>query len=214
MIKVYIVDDHRVLAEALVDFLNSHPGITCVGAANSAEEAIEQVEEIKPHVILMDIGMPGMNGIDCCKTLIKKDKHLKIIGLSTHMEVSVVKSLFKAGAKGYVSKSANLQEIPIAVEKVYNGQRYIGEIIHHAVMEDLEGEKSSKKINIAFIPRLTQREMEVLDLIAKEFTTEEIAKELFISTNTVQTHRKNLISKFGVRNSVGLVLKALELELI
>lgn len=214
MIQVYIVDDHKILAQALLDFLNTDPEIECVGMDHSGEKAIENIPSVKPDVVLMDIAMPGMNGVECCKALTKIDSELKIIGLSTHMELSVVKSLFKAGAKGYVSKAADLKEIPVAIRKVKQGERYIGAIIRQEFMADMGGEDSGRAMPRGYIPSLTRREKEVLDLIAQEYTTEEIGKELFISVNTVQTHRKNLISKFGVRNSVGLVLKALELELL
>ncbi len=214
MISVYIVDDHKILAQALLDFLNTNPLIECVGMEHSGEKALEKIPPLKPDVVLMDIGMPGMNGVECCKELLKIDDQLKVVGLSTHLEISVVKSLFKAGAKGYVSKAADLREIPVAIEKVSQGERYIGEIIRQEFMAEMGGEHTGREKPKGYIPNLTQREKEVLELIAEECTTEEIGKKLFISVNTVQTHRKNLISKFGVRNSVGLVLKALELELL
>ncbi|NET39159.1 MAG: response regulator transcription factor [Cyanothece sp. SIO1E1] len=214
MINILIVDDHKILAQALVDFLDAQDNMKCIGMLHSAQEAIEQVPTLLPDVILMDIGMPGMNGIDCCKALLKENVELKIVGLSTHMEISIVKRLFKAGAKAYVSKATDLKEIPIAIKKVYNGERYIGEVVRQEFMADLEGQKANKTPSASIIPKLTEREKEVLSLIAQEYTTEEIGQTLFISVNTVQTHRKNLISKFGVRNSVGLVLKALELKMI
>lgn len=214
MIHVFIVDDHKILAQALFDFLNTAPNIECIGMEHSAEKAIEEITRIKPDVVLMDIVMPGMNGVECCRKLMKIDDQLNIIGLSTHMEISVVKSLFKAGAKGYVSKAADLREIPVAIERVNEGQRYIGEVIREEFMAEMGADSAGRKTPKGYIPNLTQREKEVLELIAQECTTEEIGKRLFISVNTVQTHRKNLISKFGVRNSVGLVLKALELRLI
>ncbi len=212
MIDVFIVDDHKILTQALEEFLNGQPDIRCVGVAHSGPEAINKIPLINPEAVLLDIGMPGMNGIECCKELIKINPQLDIIGLSTHIEISVAKKLFKSGAKGYISKAADLLEIPIAIKKVKSGRRYIGAIIGEEFMADLGGEKHNKAVS--YIPNLTQREKDVLELIAQEYTTDEIGKQLFISSNTVQTHRKNLISKFGVRNSVGLVLKALELKMI
>lgn len=214
MIRVFIVDDHKILAQALIDFLDAHPNINCVGVAHSGDEALKAVPEIAPEVILMDIGIPGMNGVECCKALMKANKQLKVIGLSTHTEISVVKSMFKAGAKGYLSKATDLEEIPVAIEKVKQGERYMGKVIRQEFMAEIGGDSTIKDTQKHFIPHLTQREKEVLQLIAQEFTTEEIGNQLFISVNTVQTHRKNLISKFGVRNSVGLVLRALELGLL
>ncbi len=127
---------------------------------------------------------------------------------------SVVKKLFSAGAKGYVSKATGLHEIEEAIQTVYRGDTYIGTIIQHELLSDISGGKSPKKTLSNYIPKLSKREQEVLELIAKELTTEEIGARLFISSNTVQTHRKNLITKFGVRNSVGLIIRAIDLNLI
>lgn len=214
MIRVFIIDDHKILVQALMDYLNTRDGIECMGVAYSGMEAIEKASHIGDAIILMDIGMPGMDGIECCKSLLAINDQFRIIGLSTHMEISIVKKLFKAGARGYVSKAADLSEIPKAIEEVYHGKRYIGEVIRDEYFSSLTNPDAGKPAGSDYIPQLTPREMEVLRLIAEECTTEEIGEKLFISSNTVQTHRKNLISKFGVRNSVGLVLKALELKMI
>lgn len=214
MIRVLIVDDHKILAQALVDYLNSKAHIDCIGMVHSGQEAIEQVPQLQPDVILMDIGMPGMDGVECCKRLMAANDQLRIVGLSTHIEISVAKSLFKAGAVGYVSKTADINEAVTAIERVHDGHRYIGEVIREEYLSELSNEKPRKVSSYRYVPQLTNREIEVLQLIAEELTTEEIGQKLFISSNTVQTHRKNLISKFGVRNSVGLILKALELKMI
>ncbi len=214
MITVLIVDDHKILAQALVDYLNSQDHLQCIGMVHSGEEAIEQIPTLKPDVILMDIGLPGIDGIECCKRLLKQNDQLKIVGLSTHIEISVAKNLFKAGAKGYVSKNADIAEVVTAIDNAHQNQRYIGNIIREAYLSELSNDKPTKTSTYSYVPTLTNRETEVLQLIAEELTTEEIGQRLFISSNTVQTHRKNLISKFGVRNSVGLILKALELGMI
>ena len=214
MIGVFIVDDHKILAQSLMDYLNGKANIECVGMAHAGKEALAEIPLKKPDVILMDIGMPEMDGISCSKALLDENPNLKIIGLSTHREISLVKQLFKAGAKGYVSKHADLGEIQQAIEQVYAGKRYIGQLIREDYLSELSGAETTNASGYTFVPQLTQREQEVLELIAEEFTTDEIAEKLFISKNTVQTHRKNLIHKFAVRNSVGLVLKALELGII
>ncbi|MEM7371390.1 MAG: response regulator transcription factor [Bacteroidota bacterium] len=214
MIRVFIVDDHKILAQALFDYLNTKSNLECIGMAHSGQEAIDTVQNQQADVVLMDIGMPGMDGIQCTKELLQIQSDLTIVGLSTHKEVSIVKNLFKAGAMGFVSKNADLREIHTAIEQVHEGKRYIGEVIREAYLSELSADPAAKPLSSSYIPQLTQRELEVLALIAEECTTEEIAEKLFISKNTVQTHRKHLISKFGVRNSVGLVLKALECKLI
>lgn len=213
MTRIYIVDDHKILSQALFDYLHTQTGFVCVGMAHSAREAISQIPEIQPDVIIMDIGMPEMDGIQCTQILTSAQPQLNIVGLSTHLEISVVKKLFKAGARAYLSKNAGLGEITLAIKKVISGERYIGEVIRKAYLADLSGEETPPPAG-RLIPQLTDREREILILIAEEYTTEEIAEKLFISKNTVQTHRKNLISKFGVRSSIGVIIKALEYKLI
>lgn len=214
MINIYIVDDHKVLSGAIADYLKNYSDIDCIGMAMSAQDALDHIPQSNVDVVLLDIGLPDMNGIECCKRLLKLNPKLKILGLSTHQDVSIVKKLFRAGAMGYLSKATNLDELYQGIVAVYQGEKYMGHVIRNALLLEIQDESISPKTDKYLIPKLTKREKDVLQLIAQEYTTEEIAKELFISKNTVESHRRNLIGKFDVRNSVGLIKKALDFKLV
>ena len=211
MIKVFIIDDHKILLESIVTFLKSKEHIICVGVALTGREGVEKISNIETDIVLMDIGLPDMSGLDCTEILIKNNPEIKIIGLSGYLEISVVKKMFKLGAKGYVSKGCGMEDLFDAIQQVHNGENYVSPSVQSAFLNELSGNLTSK---YTLLPQITKRELEVLNLIKEEFTTSQISDKLFISINTVESHRKNLISKFQVKNAVGLVIKALELNII
>lgn len=211
-IQVLIVDDHKILVSGIQDHFSGVEGIQIAGTAHSGEEALKAVKEVDPDVVLMDIGLPDINGIECTKRIMKTNPTIKVIGLSTYMEISVVKKLLHEGAVGYVSKATEIEHLEEAIRNVHEGQRFLGPEVTQVLMNDFHN--ATLPPPKPLIPKLTNREVEVLALIADEATSQEIGEKLFISINTVESHRKNLISKFGVRNSVGLVKKAMEWGLL
>lgn len=213
MISVFIIDDHQILIDAIANHLGDMPGIEVIGHSTSPITGLERLEDLDPDIILLDISMPEMNGIECAKRIIAFRPDQKIIMLSTHQEVSIIKKVMKLGVLGYVSKATGINTIDEAIRKVSIGEKYLGEHISKAYIEELLN-PNKKSQDLLVIPKLTSREEEVLKMIANERTTQEISKQLFITTNTVETHRRNLISKFQVRNSVGLIKKAIELDLL
>lgn len=213
MITTYIIDDHQILIDAISQHLENVDDIKVIGSSISPVGGLVQVAALSPDIVLLDISMPQMNGVECAQKILDSSPDQKIIILSTHQEVSIIRKVMKIGVLGYVSKATGINTIDIAIRQVCSGEKYLGEHVSKAYMEDLLNPKS-KNSDLSFIPHLTSREEEVLQLIANEATTQEISGKLHISTNTVETHRRNLISKFQVRNSVGLVKKALELDLL
>lgn len=211
-IQVLIVDDHKILVSGIQDHFSQIEGIQIAGTAHNGAEALQAVRTLEPDVILMDIGLPDLNGIECTRRIMKTNPTIKVIGLSTYLEISVVRKLLHEGAVGYISKATEIEYLEEAIRLVHTGERFLGPEITKVMMHDIHN------INLPspkpLIPRLTNREVEVLNLIAQEATSLEIGDTLFISVNTVESHRKNLISKFGVRNSVGLVKKAIEWDLL
>lgn len=210
MIEVLIADDHQVLIEGLEFLLADHPKIRITNIANDGQEVLDILEKQTCDVILMDINMPVMSGLEACKIVKKKYPEIKVIALSTFNKGSFIQQMLKNGASGYLLKNTSRDELIEAIMTVHSGQTYLNSETNQLLLDNLMNKSKSGN----FIPRLTRREKEVLKLISEELTTNEIAKRLFISLNTVETHRRNLISKFSVRNSVGLIRTAMERGLL
>ena len=211
MIRVLIADDHQVLLDGLNTLLDSVEDLIVVGTAQNGQEVIDFVKENEVDVILLDINMPILNGIETCKILSKEYPAVKVLALSMYEKASFIQQMLKNGALGYILKNTGQDELVEAILSVYNDQQYLSKVVSDTLMQSLIGKSAASK---QYIPEMTRREKEVLFLIAKELTTQEISDELHISLNTVETHRKNLLSKFGVRNSVGLIKLALERGLL
>ncbi|QNJ98074.1 response regulator [Constantimarinum furrinae] len=211
MIKVLIVDDHKMVIDGLQLLLKNQQGIEVCGTALTGEEGISQLESVSPDVVLLDINMPGMNGIDTCKKMVQLQPELKIIAISMHKESSLIKLMLGNGAKGYVLKNAGQDEVIEAIQTVYGGKMYLDDTVNEIVVNSVAN-NSSKKTSSPF-PTLSRREKEILELILEEYTTQEIAEKLFISFGTVETHRRNMLIKTGARNTAGLVRISLEYEL-
>ena len=211
MIKVYIVDDHKMVIEGMQLLLKNETDIQVVGNAISGEEAIQHISNTETDGVLLDINMPGINGIETCKALLKMKPDLKIIAISMHKESSLIKLMLSNGAKGYVLKNAGQDEVIKAIHTVLNGEIYLDETVNGIVVNSVVN-GTKKKVQSPF-PTLSKREKEILGLILEEHTTQEIAEKLFISFGTVETHRRNMLIKTGARNTAGLVRIALEYEL-
>ena len=205
MIKLLIADDHQVLIEGLVELLNGFNHITVNHTANNGQQVLEILKDHTIDVILLDINMPVMNGLDACKKIKQKYPDTKVLAMSSLDKGSFIQQMLKNGASGYLLKNTSQDELITAIETVYRGETFINEQTNKILLNSIMNQKP----NEAFIPTLTRREKEVLDLIAKEMTTSEMSEELHISLNTIETHRRNLIQKFNVRNSVGLVREAM-----
>jgi len=210
MIKVLIADDHQVLIEGLQLLLADHPNIQISYTANDGQQVLDILADHTCDVILMDINMPVMSGLEVCKVVKKKYPKIKVIALTTFNKGSFVQQMLKNGASGYLLKNTGREELIEAIISVHEGKTYLNSETNQLLLDNL----MNKSNGSSFIPNLTRREKEVLKLIAEELTTNEIAERLFISLNTVETHRRNLISKFNVRNSVGLIRTAMERGLL
>jgi len=200
-IRVLFVEDHEVFHECMQHLLNQQPKIAMVGAARDGREALDKVAMLRPQVVVMDITMPRLNGIDATRLLRRSHPAVKVIALSNHATRQVVDGMFKAGASGYVLKSEAFKELVQAIERVAAGEAYLS-----PGLKDLE---VGEEVEDVIYTKLTRREREVLQLIADGANTKQIAVELSISTKTVESHRVNLMKKLGVSNPVELALFAL-----
>lgn len=209
MINVCITDDHKMVGEGLKLLLDGHNDIAITNICYSAHELFDFLKSSKPDVILLDINMPELNGIEACKIIKKDYPAIKIIGLSMIAESNLVKLMLKNGADGYLHKNAGKAEITEAIHEVINNRKYISNDITELLIEHTE-----VKISNSPFPKLSRREEQILAMIVDEKTTQEIAETLFISFGTVETHRRNIMIKLGAKNTAGMVRVALEYKLI
>jgi DNA-binding NarL/FixJ family response regulator len=202
-ISVFIVDDHYMVIEGIRSLLQFEKSIEWTGHAHNAASCLGFLHQRQPDVILMDINLPDMSGIDLCKEVKEKYPSVFIIGLSTFNQKSFIQKMMSNGASGYVLKNATQDELMEAITAVAGGKTY---------MSFEAGQTLKKLTNNAIL--LTGREKEVLELIAEGLTNNEIASKLFVSSTTVDTHRKNLLAKFNVKNTAALIRMAVQMQLI
>lgn len=207
MIKVCIADDHAMFVDGIESILKMEENIELIDRCSSGDQVMDMVERNNPQVLLLDINLPEINGIDLSKMISKDHPETKILVLSMYNEESFVTEVLKNGAKGYILKNTDRTELVKAIETLALGENYYSKEVTEVLMNKLlkKNKAPGKRSNSFLIPKISRREKEILALIVKEFTTIEIANTLFISQKTVESHRSNLISKLNVRNTAGLV---------
>jgi DNA-binding NarL/FixJ family response regulator len=202
--KVFIVDDHYMVIEGIRSLLQNEKSIEWMGHATNAGSCLAFLKLQLPDVILMDISMPDKGGIELCKEVKEKHPSVFIIGLSTFNQQSFIQRMMDNGASGYVLKNASQEELMEGIEMVMKGKTYLSD----------EASKALRKNEDDEVPVLTRREKEVLELIAGGMTNNEIAAKLFVSSTTVDTHRKNLLAKLAAKNTAELVRLAFFYKII
>ncbi|HLT25013.1 MAG TPA: response regulator transcription factor [Ignavibacteria bacterium] len=212
-LKVLIADDHKMFRQGVMNILND-TGEVEVTEAESGDELIEKLKTEKPDVILMDINMPGINGIEATKLVKKKYPAIKVMAVSTSDEENYIIEMLKAGAMGYVLKSTGVDELLEAIKVVSRGDSYFCKEASNVILFQLDKIKKSRTQKQETDVPLTDREIEVLKLIAEGLTNKEIGERLFISTRTVDTHRRNLHQKLNIKNAAGLVNYAIKNKLL
>jgi DNA-binding NarL/FixJ family response regulator len=204
-IKLFIVDDHYMVIEGIHSLLQNEMDIEWMGHAMNAASCLAFLQQEKPDVILMDINLPDKSGIDLCGEVKEKYPAIQILGLSTFNQQSFIEKMISNGASGYVIKNATQQELMEAIHTVVKGKQFL------SFDAALALRKPDTQNNT---PVITRREKEVLELITEGMTNNEIARQLFISSTTVDTHRKNLLSKLRAKNTASLVRIATQLKLV
>jgi len=205
MIQVFIVDDHNVVIEGILSLLQNLPGIRVCGNAQTAADCLYFLENNPVDVILMDINLPDLSGLDLCKTVKQINSGIKVIALSTFNQISYINKMIANGASGYLLKNITKEELVQAIHTVMNGGTY-----HSFEVNEIIKTAKKKSENT---PILTKRETDILKLVAEGFTNNQIGEKLFISTDTVDSHRKNLHAKLNVNNTALLVRYAIENDL-
>lgn len=210
-IKIFVIDDHKLFVEGICSLLSDEKRFSLVGCVNSGHEFLNKHLDDDIDVYLIDINMPELSGVELTKYIIEKKPAAKILALTMHEEFEYVERMIKSGASGYVLKSAGLNELSVAIEQVARGHKFFGIEIQEMMFNKLGGKPEIFDNEVKDQqPLLTKREIEILSLIAREYTTSQIADMLFISERTVETHRKNIFSKTKARSIIGLSKYAIQ----
>lgn len=213
-IKVYITDDHKIVVDGLKSIFSDLNGFEVIGSASDGLQCLEDIRSgIRPDVILMDIDMPRMSGIQATEFLKDEFASIKILGLSMHNEQSVIQSLIDAGADGYILKNSDGKELENGIRTVLGNQKFFSTEVTMTLLGQTEEIKSTDSYS-PLLNELTEREIEILKLIAEGYSNKEVGEKLFISHRTVDTHRTNLMRKLDVHNIAGLIKFALKNSLI
>ncbi|MEX0648225.1 MAG: response regulator transcription factor [Balneolaceae bacterium] len=211
-IKVLLVDDHNIVRDGIKLMLKPQAGIDVVAEAKNGNEAFSVLQKMHIDLVVMDINMPEMDGVTATKNIKEKYPDVKILALTMSNDDLHIRQMIQAGASGYIMKSAGRSDLKEAIFTIMDGRHYFSNEATQSIMMDLV--KGKGKSSVPDPIHITDRELEILEYIIKEYTNQEIAEELYISARTVDAHRRNLLQKTGARNTAGLVKYAFQHNLI
>ena len=205
MISVLLTDDHVLVRSGIKRLLEDSKQVNIIGEADSGEDSIRLAQELNPDVIMMDVNMPGIGGVEACRRILQRNPEQKIIVLTVHNEKTFPKRMLEIGAKGYLTKECGVDEMLIAIRQVYNGGAYIApSIAQQLALSLLPGNENNP------IDRLSRREFQVMLMISHGLTNAEISDKLCLSPKTISTYRLRLLDKLGAQNEVDLIKIAVE----
>lgn len=213
-IRIFLVDDHDMFRDGVKLLLSSDNLAEVVAEARNGKEFLEKVAQVNPDVVLMDISMPEMDGIEASRLAHDKYPQLKILALTMFGDEKYYYQMIQTGIKGFVLKSAGISELIKAITEVSKGENYFSNEILYKLIQNINANKTNGKENEAQNEKLSSRELEVLKLIATGMSNDDIAKDLNISLATVKTHRSNLLSKTSSNNTASLIMYALKNKII
>jgi len=206
-IRVFLADDHQIVREGLRTLLEKQPGMEVVGEAKTGREAVQLVQGLLPHVIIMDIGMPDLNGIEATRQIVAKTQSVKVIALSMHSDRRFVVEMLKAGASGYLLKDSAFKELAQAIRAVMVNRVYLSPKIADLVIKDYI--RLSPKTEFSIFSLLTPRERQVLQLLSEGKTTKRIGSDLQVSVKTVETYRQQIMEKLNIHSIAELTKYAI-----
>ena len=210
--KILLVDDHKMIREGIKSFLEENDQIEIVGEAKNGVEALQVYESKEVDVVITDILMPVMDGIELTQKIIEGDKDAKILALTMLNESQHIRQMMKSGALGYLLKNCTEEQLSDGIKTVLQGNKYYSSEVTEILM-NAENPNLTPKTRLTVEIPLTTREKEVLHLICREYSNKEISDELFIGMRTVDAHKRNLLEKTGCKNVAGLVVYAIERQL-
>lgn len=209
-ISIAIADDHPITVDGLKLMLSNQKDMRLVATYPDGNRLLEGLEQQTPDILLLDIKMPGIPGEEVAKLIAKKFPDIRIIALSYLDSVYYVRTMMKSGVSGYLSKNCSNETLIRAIRQVYNGEQYVEDFLKEKILQSALSNKKENRDHV----RLTRREKDVLQLLASNFNSQQIADRLFLSKRTVENHRFSLLIKLGVKNSAALVKRAIEMNLL
>ncbi len=213
-IRIHLADDHQVLIDGLSNLLQTVSNFEVAGTSLDGTTVYEDVVKDQADVLILDISMPKKDGIETLKEFNEKKLLCKVIILSSYDDLKIIKEVMKLGAKGYLTKNCAGENIIEAVEAVYQGQEYFSDAVRKKIFNSFMDNPKLNHNAVVENPLLSPREIEIIILIALEYSGKEISEQLFISSHTVETHRKNIMKKLNIKSTIGLVKYALKNNLI
>ncbi len=211
MTRIYLVEDHQIVREGIKSIINLQPGLEVVGEAASAELLLDELPDKKPDLVISDISLLGMDGIELTRNVKKKHPGIQVLIVSMHADEQLITESLEAGADGYLLKDFRNEELLVAIEKVSHGEKYISrsasEVLTQHLLNSVAGAKTQKI-------ELTRREKEIIELISLGLSNKEIAEKIFLSTSTVDAHRYNILKKMDAKNTAEMITKAIKLKIL
>lgn len=206
--KILLVEDHRIVREGFKSLLEKQPYFEVVGEAENGHQAVSLSKKLLPHVVIMDVTLPDMNGIEATRRILTDLPDMKIVALSIHSDTKFVTEMLLAGARGYLVKDCAFEELVQAINAVTANRRYLSPMITDQFVETFLGQTPVDEVRV--FPGLSGREREVFQLLAEGRTAKEIANDLALSVKTVEAYRRRLMEKLGVQNVVELTKHAIK----
>lgn len=211
--SIILVDDHKMIRDGIKTFIEGDKSVEVIGEANNGIECLDLLDALTPDIVITDLNMPEMDGIELTRQIAMKHPEVKVIALTMFGESQHVKQTLAEGAMGYLLKDCREDELRLAIRKVSSGSTYYSPEVTKTIINKVRKVKTQTSSRIVLEVPLTDREKEVLYLIVREFSNQEIADKLFISIRTVEAHKRNILDKTGSKTVAGLVLYAIEKQL-
>jgi DNA-binding NarL/FixJ family response regulator len=211
--KILIADDHAMVRDGVKNLVQQNKDLVVIGEARSGNETLELYDKLQPDLLIMDISMPDMNGMEVSRAILARNPNANIVILSMYDDEDYISRCLEYGVKGYVVKNESGSELEYAIKSVLQGKNYFSRQAQDVIFKKYSQNVSKKKTNEDTV-NLTKREVEIIKLIADGLTSQQMADRLFISPRTVETHRANVMKKLTVKNAIELVKKAQQLKLL
>jgi len=210
-IKVILADDHQLFREGLANLLSESTEVEVIAQAVNGIDAIDKAKKMRPDVLIMDINMPEMDGVEATSQLLKEVSEMKIIGLSIHANKQYIKGMLEAGSSGYLFKNCSYDELIKAIQTVHSGKKYLSEKITEILIQEY---LNKEEIGPSTSSELTDRESEILKLIAEGISVSDISNQLFVSIKTINTHKQHILEKLNLKTTTDIIKYALKKGII